>query len=462
MKIKHLFWFVCIAFAACNNDMEVVPENAAKNIVENALATDSVKVNESEINNILKSVLNKPETRANNFTMETISDEEGNPLIYVVNYENNGGFVLISATKNYFPVLAYNETGNFVVTEHSSEGMLSWKNTAIKTIVKSASMPKGVQNAFRKQWHKYENKKELNPICVSRMSGDEILASQVVVQDSVMSWISKHYDIYALNEDTGNDDINEEIQYWAQNYIYPEYEEDIERLTMIVGKPIDLSQGTINNFLLTTWSQHNGFNSAFSPINGEFPPAGCGPIAAAQTMRHFQHPSNINWASMPLYYATTTTAAFIKQLADRAHAEPSLNETPTTLDNLNNAIKSYGYTTSKGNHVCSYVWDNLEVNKPVIMAGWTQEDSGHAWVVSGGKHHHSKYRYEIYTITYPERFTCVNHIDDSELISYHFYMNWGWGGYSNGFYYDFSLQLPGYENEGQIVDRKIIYNITPI
>lgn len=35
-------------------------------------------------------------------------------------------------------------------------------------------------------------------------------------------------------------------------------------------------------------------------------------------------------------------------------------------------------------------------------------------------------------------------------------------GYSNGFYYDFSLQLPGYENEGQIVDRKIIYNITPI
>ena len=44
---------------------------------------------------------------------ETVKDG-GSPLIYVMNY-NEGGVVIVGATKNYYPVLAYSEESSFVL-----------------------------------------------------------------------------------------------------------------------------------------------------------------------------------------------------------------------------------------------------------------------------------------------------------------------------------------------------------
>lgn len=40
-----------------------------------------------------------------------INDETGNPLMYAVNFDE--GYILVSATRKYFPVLAEVESGNF-------------------------------------------------------------------------------------------------------------------------------------------------------------------------------------------------------------------------------------------------------------------------------------------------------------------------------------------------------------
>ncbi|MEZ3598823.1 MAG: Spi family protease inhibitor [Paramuribaculum sp.] len=43
----------------------------------------------------------------------TITDEaSGNPLLYIVNHGDNGGFAIVSASKMTEPLLAYSESGN--------------------------------------------------------------------------------------------------------------------------------------------------------------------------------------------------------------------------------------------------------------------------------------------------------------------------------------------------------------
>ena len=51
--------------------------------------------------------------------IQTIASETGEPLMYVVNYANDKGFTVISATKNYAPVLAYSEEGYLNVNDAS-------------------------------------------------------------------------------------------------------------------------------------------------------------------------------------------------------------------------------------------------------------------------------------------------------------------------------------------------------
>lgn len=45
--------------------------------------------------------------------VEIISSEDGEPLIYAVNFVNSTGYVLVSASKNYHPILADVQSGTF-------------------------------------------------------------------------------------------------------------------------------------------------------------------------------------------------------------------------------------------------------------------------------------------------------------------------------------------------------------
>lgn len=59
------------------------------------------------------SVLTKSSYREIIESVEPICDEEGNTLMYVVNYAENEGFVIVSATKDYYPILVDVQEGQY-------------------------------------------------------------------------------------------------------------------------------------------------------------------------------------------------------------------------------------------------------------------------------------------------------------------------------------------------------------
>ena len=228
----------------------------------------------------------------------------------------------------------------------------------------------------------------------------------------------------------------------------------------------------MGNILSTTWTQESGFNVALPQISGQYPPAGCATIAMAQVMKYNEYPTFFNWNSMPNSYASSVTAAFIRDVADAINADYALDGTSASLSDVRNALVSkYGYSTTAQvvNHSAARTIGNLRKKQPVIMQGFTDDGKvGHAWVACG--YHDIDHYTEYELLTMPEEFhpggTFVFLISDSYTTDFdirtYFYMNWGWGGSYNGMYLDTNLYLE--RSDGSFSwnrNRKDIVDIVP-
>ena len=122
MKKLVLFLHLPLLLSCSEERLEDLGFEVAHTSYE-VLEIDSVKVNADEVRNIVESVF--PQTKSSNgeYSVETIYDDSQEPLVYVVNRPQNGGFMIISATKNYDPILAYNTTGHFSVGGEKPDGL---------------------------------------------------------------------------------------------------------------------------------------------------------------------------------------------------------------------------------------------------------------------------------------------------------------------------------------------------
>lgn len=155
--------------------------------------------------------------------------------------------------------------------------------------------------------------------------------------------------------------------------------------------------------------------------------AGCGPIAIAQVMKYWQHPTIHPWASMPdaLYSSHLPTANAITNVFLLSGVITFGNAgTAMPEGNIPNTFRQMGYSSAR---IVSYdgsidplVRNNLNANRPVIFTGWVNIFNAHIWVCDG-------YRYYLASCGY-------------EALYYH--MNWGWGGYANGMYLNSNWNSP--------------------
>ena len=184
------------------------------------------------------------------------------------------------------------------------------------------------------------------------------------------------------------------------------------------------------------WNQNEPFNK-YTPNNY---PTGCVATAGAIVMKHHGYPAKgtgshsytwngktltanfelgYDWANMPAKYDVTTAAAFdgvARLMADLGVAvEMKYNKTGSGsyIGDLVTALQKY-YGYSKLSHLMAIedvgaeAWngrlrDEIDANRPVLYAASDPNTGGHAFVIDGYK-------------------------DES------FSVNWGWGGYCDGFY----------------------------
>ena len=460
--MKHQFLFFALALlvlSSCSTQDDV---GLIGSLDSSAIAiAESDKVSADDILAVASKFRNteNTRTRSNDYTTSILFDNNGNASIYVVNFNNNEGFILISATKRYCPVLAYSDKGHFDITSIAESGIEDWKEETMGAISVSNTLPDDSIAKYRNLWKQYSNtsdntqtKKNLKSVR-PKFSDPDMNAAQVILQDSVCSWIAKGYEIFSIADD-------EHIEL-VKGAIYPLYEDEWESLCIGVKKQFSKNE-SIPNFLETEWYQRDGFRQSYPIVNGEYARAGCGPVAAGQIMYYYKYPTRFNWDDMPLTYGTKTTSDFLLEIAKSADAKYTSEGTSTANNKVCKVFNNWGYTNAVvKNHDGSNAWKEIAQRHPVYMTGYdnNEKNAGHAWVCSGGQYFSGESYSEIYTFINRKEFMCLDSYDYSFFSATYFYMNWGWGSSGgNGYFLDSNITVSNYNFAK---NRQDIYNIYP-
>ncbi|MBS1564817.1 MAG: C10 family peptidase [Bacteroidetes bacterium] len=129
-----------ILFLACNRskltpqapakNVNIVPESNARAVAENLNPDVFFDAANPGNHSPFKSTLNGHNKIKEHFV---INDSWGNPALYIYNFENNAGFVFVSADYQLRPLLGFVERGQFR-KDTVSAGYLMWLNRTLENI----------------------------------------------------------------------------------------------------------------------------------------------------------------------------------------------------------------------------------------------------------------------------------------------------------------------------------------
>lgn len=468
MKKTCLSLLFGLALVGCSNDEFEPASPVSQSMPDVVIDADAGSaVTKADLQNVVSifgngSNENRGRSQSDkDYTLSTIYDSEGAPAIYVINYADNGGFVLVSATKDYHPILAYAETGNYDVSRFMSSGLDVWEESTINAVKESASLPEKEKAVNNIEWLKYSAKTNApilrGPGPHEYLTDEEYEELVSLFKDAIWELRNKQCEVRYYGS-WGGGLSDSEIQYAesvAQN-VYWMYE-DIwqEFATLVVSEEVDESE--TKSTVISTWDQGEGYNEAFPIMDGtDHYFAGCGIVAVGQIMRYFEYPTNLNWWGMPLNEGSIETSKFLFEIANVAGVDKYYDwGTPTTIYDARKVLLHYGYSVSdvKAAEQDDIV-ASLKNNSPVYMCGLYINGFRHAWVASKARIKTYTTKYEVYNFKAKKHFDSVGTIKTSPSAgSVYFYYNWGWGGHDDGY---FLMKDINYNN-----NMTVLLNIRP-
>ena len=391
-------------------------------------------------------VLTKSETLKDVRNVVPIKDASDRTLMYAVNYDD--GYTIVSATKNYHPVLAVVDHGTYT-GEKTGTGQDVLMN---EYMVATEAAMDGEITIEGNPWSVYEEVPFEVP--AQTKVSDEYYD---VVNQYTSEWYNAGYNIYYLNQQPENmpDDIYAEFCDYARDYDRPDH--DYMQCSFIVENDAPYMVRH-ECFLQTSWGQKEAYNDG---LEADLP-LGCTTIAIGQIMKYLEYPSSINWDAMPNWLGENQVneclTDFLKTLRERIGVDQYGG---ATICEVKEALSTYyGYNSlSIINHAQPSVKASLAQGIPVYMRGVDANlNEGHAWVCDGYYTTHPQTEYKLYVIpmgggtitsltnihsviVYPESFTVFNY----------FHMNWGWYGNNNGYFYQDNVSV---NSTNFNVDRK--------
>jgi len=406
-----------------------------------------------------------------NASVEALMDK-GNPSMYIINYPE-GGWVIVGATRNYYPVLAYNDEGRFEMRPEIG-GLTIWKEETQEGIRTSSALSDSIKTQMRNMWDAYETNEKKTPS----------VAKNYQMMYDRMDELAYLYKAAGWNAYNTLEDVSWIFQL-AGTY------QDIMNMANMFGSPPEFTIVGLKNIstytyvvplIATKWNQNYPFNALCNGCDY----AGCGAIALAQIMKYHEHPALVtspdnhkyNWGNMPndsaghtLTPVTTyySTPALIRAVGDALGLDYYYCDVGATDTKVKNALSSFGYNYTFANHNYNTVKSELIAQRPVAMTGYTNNPiigspyGGHIWVCDGISESNTQYQYFIEFFAgwgYDSfNYRPPSNPGNTSVIGGYAYlsMKWGWGGKSDGWY--LNTQFPS----GHVYqyERKNFYDIYP-
>lgn len=373
---------------------------------------------------------------------------EGVPVFYAVNRGENNGYIIVSASRKYYPILAIVEKGHFD-NLYSEMGLSSWVEEQCALIT---AFEKGEYKVLdcEASWSAYEKTEPM--LFITTKTEEEALALK---QASITAWEAQGYTCYALQDCPDYLPSGTYNQWLSLASVSANPDYDYLYFSVILEKYVE-NVSTTGPLIGSSWDQSNGFNAAV-PNNCL---VGCVPVAIGQIMWFFEKPSTFFWSDMYANSATSTTASFLYTLGCLMGIDYPHNDSSASHGDGENALNYYGYSTSFNSYNEATVISNIAMGKPVYIGGDVQGvNEGHAWVCEGSRinQHHYEYTLKILDDALPLAYTNAGQTCYSGYGTYNYlYHNLGYGGSGNGWYMGSVVSI-----KGTFLPNCMIYNITP-
>ena len=421
-----------ILFASCSESLERADVDQAPECV------NSFDVSLSEINRIDFSQMISPMTKSSgNLSKEITPIVVGaDTLLYIINYENQSGWVIASGDKRSPLILAMGENDNFDISKIPAHpGINVWLERMKDEIKFLKDHPDYVPDStYLRVWSAESE--------ATKGGGGEHEGEWLQLVYTIVDYSDLHYNV--------------------------------------------------DHFMSTHWGQEEPWNSCL-PLDyeGSRCPAGCMIVAGAQTAYYLhnkigkpttayqygicndyynQSPSislynssSSVWNTMALDSSSTSTsgkqavAALMADVGKKANANWNPNGTQASLDGVRNYFSNYSVSCSAGSFDNETVLSEVLAEKPVIVALSSVNPSvigDHTAVIDGILVYSERYTYYYQWMpmgTYPPVEPEYPDLDHPELYvigqawgdntSYYYRLNWGFDdGYLDQGYFLFGTQ----------------------
>lgn len=199
----------------------------------------------------------------------------------------------------------------------------------------------------------------------------------------------------------------------------------------------------IEPLVKTEWGQSVPYNKACPPGNGcTFTLAGCTTIALAQVIAakritaaskngYFDF-SQMTVTRRPSIDYQQKTAEFIRYIGDLVKAKYGCTATGANPEDIRSTLDAWrvSYAYYEGNIDVDKTANNMwTYNAPLITSGFknTGDKTGHVWLLCGVKGNFNKVNRQYVAV------------DKNAVL---FYCNWGWDGFSDGWYTTPNVERP--------------------
>lgn len=439
------FLFACNEMDELDSNNELMPEQEILNPDGNETFVSSNKA--IEVANLFFSrqtegnisTKNGLKTGRSNPSVETIT-ASGNPLMHVINYPE-GGFAIVSATKNYYPILAYSDENPIDLTIEIP-GLSSWLKEISEAIIASEVSDDTIKSEMQYKWKSYETR-DISPSSkTSQLKNFNTTEGQACLAKLL------EYDAQYSNQGWAIGPLSGFRTYFYDNGMGATYENlsslaGSNRDYVIVGVKEAYSFRQNGPLLTTQWHQDSPYNYLIPASD----PAGCAAIAVGQIMAYHKFPylAYINWNAMD----NGGVATLIADIGHRVNMTYWASGSWALPGNVESGIKSYGYKVNRTNVRALETEREIYANRPVLMVGGTINlpgdlaliGDGHYWVCDGAR----ESRYETFFFadfppygTSPYSGMNVGTVTDPNTVRIEsyvaFHMNWGWGGKNDGWF----------------------------
>ncbi len=356
---------------------------------------------------------------------EVIADADGNPFAYVVNFDE-GGFCIVGASKDNYPVLAYDEH-NTLTVEGNPSGIAEWIDWTVEA---ARCRTDEEQAAIALAWTDFE---ALPAAASSGYDDPARYAAFNAMMGSFDPLASSAFPLQFLLDEQGSqthvpDDILRNARILADQKGCPYQYFIIERINR---------SEYFGPYIHTSWGQydHNSLVIAEHPNC----PTGCTAVAAGQIMNYYRYPEKY-WngeSNLDQLLYDLGVSFNINYHPFDSGAEPAKMIAGLQTD-FNYSVTQEAYTAQKMQVHLS------DQEKPAMVGGFPPlSNAGHIWICDGYKNTvDTEYRM-YYQVSkngnWGYETNGVFYVSNSAgpVVSTpgaFFHTNWGWGGTGDGWY----------------------------